>query len=154
MSLGIGVGDIVSIFKLVVRVHTVYKSAPDDYNHLSEDVKSLQTNVDRAMRYLKNTSLDNSQRQEGQEALQGCQSVLKDLNFLITEYEGLASGSMKQAIKRVKLGTEDIMPLRTRLASNTVLLTSFIQRFVIPVIATQPTDKSRFTVLHYHPACD
>ena len=134
MSFGFGVGDILTISGLAVQVYSVYKDAPDDYKHISEEVRSLQTIVDGAVKHLKNGALSDSKRQEGQEALQGCQSILEDLNSLIEKYKSLESTDKKQVLKRIKLGTEDIMTLRQRLMSNTLLLTNFTRRFVILVI--------------------
>ena len=133
MSFGFGVGDILAISGLAVQVYSAYKDAPEDYKHISEEVRSLQAIVDEAVKYYEDTVLSGSKRQEGQEALQGCQSVLEDLNSLIEKYRSLASTNKKQVFKRVKLGTEDITTLRARLTSNTISLTNFIRRFVISV---------------------
>ena len=135
-----GVGEILTISGLAIKVITAY--TPGDYKRISEDVKSLQTIVDGAVKYFENTALSASKRQEGQEALQGCQSVLEDLNSLIEKYKSLASPDKIQFFRRVKLGTENIVNLRARLTSNTVLLSNFIRRFVILVITIQPTYKS------------
>ena len=134
MSFGYGVGDILTISGLAIKVYSAYKDAPDDYKHISGEVKSLQTIVNRAIQYLKDTTLSDSKRQEGHEALQSCQSVLEELDSLIEKYKSLASTNKMQVFKRVKLGTEDIMTLRTRLTSNTVFLSNFIRRFVLPSV--------------------
>ena len=133
MSFGFGVGDILTISGLAAQVYSAYKDAPDDYKHISMEVKSLQAIVDEARKYFDNTILSNSKRQEGKEALQGCQSVLEDLNSLIEKYKSLDSANRMQIFKRVKLGTEDIMTLRARLTSNTISLSNFIRRFVISI---------------------
>ena len=133
MSFGYSVGDFIAISGLAAKVYSAYKNAPDDYKHISEEVKSLQICVDQAVKYLKNTALSEVKRREGQDALQSCQSILKDLNSLIEKYQSLASTNKMQVFKRVKLGTEDITTLRARLTSNTVLLSNFNRRFAIPV---------------------
>lgn len=139
MSFGFSVGDILAISGLAFQVYTAYKDAPDDYKHISMEVKSLQAIVDEATKYFESTLLSNSKRQEGQDALQGCRSVLEDLNSLIEKYKSLASANKMQVSKRVMLGTEDIMTLRARLTSNTIALSNFIRRFVISVFTTQST---------------
>ena len=124
MSFGWGVGDILAISGLAAKVYTAYKDAPNDYKHISDEVKSLQIIIDKAERHFKSTTLDNKSQQEGQQVLKGCQNVLEDLNSLIKEYNTLASSNTNQVLKRVMLGTEDIATLRARLTSNTGLLNS------------------------------
>ena len=131
MSAGWGV-DIVAISGLAVKVYIAYKEAPDSYQHISDEVESLQALIDKAVQHIQSTTLDNNSQKEGQKALQGCQNILEDLNSLIEEYNSLASSSTGQVLKRIKLGTEDLANLRLRLISNTGLLHSFVQRSVNP----------------------
>ena len=134
MSFGWGVGDILAISGLAVKVYTAYKDAPDDYKHIASEVKSLQNMVNKALRHFESTSLSNDSRQEGQDILKGSQDVLEDLNSLIEKYHSLSSANTSQVLKRAQFGTEDIATLRIRLISNTGLLNSFIQRFDISTI--------------------
>ena len=134
---GWGVGDIIALSRLAIKVIGAYNDAPSDYRHISEEVKSLQILIDKAVQYFQSTTLSDNNRQLGQEVLNGCQSVLGDLNSLIEKYKSLASADKSQFFKKVKLGTtEDIVTLRARLTSNTVLLNGFIQRFDVPTITT------------------
>lgn len=137
MSFGYGVGDLLTLPVLAVQVYSAYKDAPDGYKHISEDVKSLQTIIDDAVKYLQNNALSDSKRREGQEALHSCRGVLEDLNALLEKYKSLVSTNKMQVFKRVKLGNEDIMTLRDRLVSSSIFLTNFIRRFAIPVFTTQ-----------------
>ena len=138
MSFGWGVGDILVISRLAVKVYTAYKDAPDDYKHISNEVKSLQNIVNKALRHFQSTALSSDIQQEGQDILKGSQDVLEDLNSLIEKYHSLSSANLNtsQIFKRVKLGTEDIATLRIRLISNTGLLNGFIQRFDVPSMIT------------------
>ena len=126
MSFGWGVGDIIAISGLAVKVYRAYKDAPEDYRHISGEVESLQILIDKASQHFKSNTRDSKSRNEGQKALQGCKHVLEDLNSLIEKYNGSASSS--QVFNRIKLGTEDIATLRARLILNTGLLNGFIQR--------------------------
>ena len=131
MSFGYGVGDIMAISGLAVKVYTAYKDAPDDFRNISDEVKSLHIIINKAAQHFESPTLSTSSRQEGQEVLKGCQNVLADLDSLIQKYNSLASASTSntsQVIQRIKLGTEDIATLRVRLISNTGLLNGFIQR--------------------------
>ena len=130
MSFGWSGGDIFAITQLAAKVYTAYKDAPNDYKNIAEEVKSLESIINQAAQHLKTTTLSEHQ-QTGQEILRGCRSVLEDLNSFIKEYKSVASTSRRLNFKRVKVGTEDIAKLRSRLTSNTILLNSFIQRFDI-----------------------
>ena len=151
MSFGYGVGDIMAISRLAFKVYTACKDAPEDYRNISDEVKSLHIIINKAAKHFESTTLSTSSRQEGQEVLEGCQNVLKDLDSLIGKYNGLASAgtststSTSQVVQRVRLGaglvlgTEDITTLRVRLISNTTLLNGFIQRFDIFTITIKCT---------------
>ena len=131
MSFGYGVGDIMAISGLALKVYTAYKDAPDDYRNIADEVKSLQIIINEAARHFGSTTLSNQKQQDGKEVLEGCRNVLKDLDALIEKYNALASANRSQVFQRIKLGTEDIVTLRARLTSNTILLNSFIQRLDI-----------------------
>ena len=134
MSFGYGVGDIMAISGLALKVYTAYKDAPDDYRNIADEVKSLHIIINEAARHFGSTTLSNQKQQDGKEVLEGCQNVLKDLDALIEKYNALASADRSQVFRRIKLGTEDIVTLRARLTSNTILLNSFIQRLDIATI--------------------
>ena len=139
MSFGYGVGDIMAISGLALRVCTAYKDAPGDYRNISDEVESLHIIINRAAHHIESTMLSDNSRQEGHKILRGCHNVLADLDALIEKYNSLASKSTStstsQALQRLKfsaslvIGTEDIATLRARLTSNTTLLNGFIQRF-------------------------
>ena len=126
-----GVGDIIAISQLAIKVYAAYKDAPNNYQHISEEVMSLQIIIEKAIQHFESPTLSNNDRQLGQKVLKGCQSVLEDLNFLIEKYSNLTSANV---FKKVQLGAEDIANLRARLISNTSLLNGFIQRFNISTL--------------------
>ena len=134
MSLGCGVGDIMAISGLAVKVYTAYKDAPDEYRNISDEVESLYIIIQEAAQHFEGAKLCDNTRQKGPKILKGCQNILEDLDALIIKYNSIASGSTGRVIQRIKLGTEDISSLRIRLISNTGLLNGFIQRFNTPKI--------------------
>ena len=134
MSFGYGVGDIMAISGLAVKVYTAYKDAPDDYRNISDEVESLHIIIQEAAQHFEGTKLSDNSRQKGLKILKGCQNILEDLDALIIKYNSIASASTGQVIQRINLGTEDISSLRIRLISNTGLLNGFIQRFNLPTI--------------------
>ena len=135
MSFGFGVGDIMAISGLAVKVYTACKDAPYDYRDISDEVKSLHIVINKAAQHFENTTLSDSDRQKGQEILAGCQRVLEDLDSIIDQ--------------RVMLGTEDIVTLRTRLKSNTTLLNAYIQRFLIFLLLL-----CRYIMLIFYFSCE
>ena len=139
MSFGYGVGDIMAVSRLALKVYSAYKDAPDDYRNIADEVKSLHIIIEEAARHFESTTLSNKKQQGGKEVLEGCQNVLKDLDALIEKYNALASADRSLVFKRIKLGTEDIVTLRARLTSNTTLLNSFIQRLDIATLTINIT---------------
>ena len=131
---GYGAGDIIAVSQLVAKVYAAFKDAPKDYRDICGEVKSLKIRITKAIQHIQSTTLSDDDRQEGQEVLKGCQSVLEDLNSLIEKYNSLASANRSQVLKKVQFGTEDIATLRIKLISNISLLNGFIQRFDIPTI--------------------
>ena len=132
--LGLGVGDFISMSTLAIKVYNAYKDAPNNYRHISEDVKPLPILIEKAVSHFESITLSGNDRLLGQEILKGCRSVLEDLYSLIEKYDTLASANTRQVVTKFKLSTEDIATLRARLTYNTGLLSGFIQRFDIPTI--------------------
>ena len=131
MSLGYSVGDVFAISQLALKVYTAYKDAPDIYGNISDEVAGLQVLIDKVEQQFQSTTISSNDRHNGQKILKGCQSALEDLNSRVEKYKSLASTNKRLFFKRVKLGMEDIATLRSRLISNTTLLSSFIRRFDI-----------------------
>ena len=131
---GYGAGDIIAVSQLVATVYAAYKNAPKGYRDICGEVKLLEMRINKAIPHIQGTTLSDDDRQEGQEVLRSCQSVLEDLNSLIEKYNSLSSAKSGQIVKKVQFGTEDIATLRARLSLNIGLLNCFIQRFDIPTI--------------------
>lgn len=122
-----GVGDFIAVSALALKVYRAYKDAPDEYKHISDEVKSLHGLIEGVQR-LEMAALSCSQQQNGKEILQCCHCVLEDLEAFIEKYKSL------NKFTRVKLSLKDMTALRTKLISNTMFLHVFIQRFVSPMI--------------------
>lgn len=131
MSFGFAVGDVLATSALAVKVYRAYKDAPDVYRHISEEVEALQRLIDEAAQHMTSTTIRSDVLSDGQKILKSCGSVLEDLNSLVEKYNSLSSTNRELDLHRVKLRSEDIATLRSRLISNTTLLSSFIHRFAI-----------------------
>ena len=129
-----GIGDIIAISTLAVRVHIAFKDAPDDYRHILKEVATFQILIEKVARHVKSTTFSSDDSQDGQRVLKGCQSVLQDLHSLIEKHKSLASTNKRLILKGVKVGKEDITTLHAQLILKTGLLNSFIRRFVVQSI--------------------
>ena len=134
MSSGPSVGDIIAISGLAFKVRAAYKADGGDYSHISEEVEALQILIPKAAQHFKSTTISSGDHCYGQKVFKGCLSILADLNSLIQRFRSLASKNRRIIFTRVKLGKEDIVSLRERLISNTILLKGFVRRFVFPGI--------------------
>ena len=131
-SVGWDAGKFIAISALAIKVYSAYQGAPGGgYGHISEEVAALRILIDKAAQHFK-SALISDHRHYGQKVLNGCQSVLEDLNSLI---EKRSTKKRKGHIfTGFKVGKEDIVTLRERLISNTVLLNGFVQKCVVPNI--------------------
>ena len=134
--IGWSVGDFAATSKLAAKVYAAYKDGPSDYRHISEEVMSLQIIIKMAIQHFEHTTLSSNDQQLGQKVLNGCQSILEDLNSLIEKFNSSASANAGQVFKEAKLGAENITTLRVKLISNTGSLNDFFQRF--DIFATIP----------------
>ncbi|KAF8422444.1 hypothetical protein EV426DRAFT_670526 [Tirmania nivea] len=132
MSFGFGVGNFIAVSKLALRVYTAYKSAPDDFRNIFDEINSLHNVVNIAQSQFEGSNPDPENQKKLKEVLQGCKNVLKDLDELHVKYGAMASNASQgglavgRAVDRVKWGQENIIELRARLTSNTTLLNTFI----------------------------
>ena len=129
-----GVGDIIAISELALKVRAAYKDAPKGYRDICGEVEYLEIRINRATSYIKGTTLSYGDMQEGRVVLRNCQSVLEDLNSLIEKYTCIDSAESGQIVKKVQFGAEDIATLRARLTVHISSVNGFIQRFDIPTI--------------------
>ena len=57
MSFGWGVGDILAISGLAIKMYTAYKDAPDNYKHIADEVKSLHIVIKKATQHFDSSTL-------------------------------------------------------------------------------------------------
>ena len=158
MSFGYGVGDIMAVSRLALKVYTAYKDAPGDYRNIADEVKSFHIIINEVAPYFESTTTPSSNKQH---ILESCQNLLRDLDALMEEYKALAPANTShtgpppsykdggiQSFQRIKFGTEDIATLRARLISNTTLLNSYMQRLDITTIIIE------YIMLIFQRSCD
>lgn len=126
MSFNYGVADVVALGRLAWKVYISCKHAPESFGNISSEVLSLHAVLREFEDNLTRHASSNSQ-QEGLRVIgEGCQNVLDDLQQLVNKYESLGTNT-KRTWDRLRWNSGQIAELRSRLISNTVLLTAYIR---------------------------
>jgi hypothetical protein len=108
------------------KVYKSCKNSPGSFSNIASEVLSLQAVLKEVEETICAQSLSTDRQRRLDTVVNGCRSVLKDLEKLITHYENLGPQG-KRTWDRMKWGAEDIKELRARLTSNTSLLTAWIR---------------------------
>lgn len=123
---GFGVGDFVAVGTLAWNVYKSCRAAPGSFSNISTEVLSLHAVLKEADETVFRSALSPESQARLKTIGDGCQCVLGDLQALVDKYESLGTQS-KRTWDRMKWGAEDIVEVRSRIVSNTTLLTAFIR---------------------------
>jgi hypothetical protein len=126
MSLGYGISDIVALGQLAWAVYRSCKDAPESFKNVSQEALSLHALLREVEEIFSAQTLSSTRQACLKRIGDGCRNVLKELQSLVNKYESLGTQS-KRTWDRIKWGYNDIAELRSRLSSNTLLLTAFIR---------------------------
>lgn len=126
MSFGFSVGDFATLGNLAWKIFKTCKDAPESFKNISEEVSSLHLVLKELEEIYSDETLSAGQQSRLEKVADGCRTVLEDLQRILDRYNSLATNS-KRTWDRVGWGANDIAELRSRLISNTVLLTAFIK---------------------------
>ncbi|MCJ1272199.1 hypothetical protein MMC22_012107 [Lobaria immixta] len=125
MSFGFSVGDFAALGHFAWKIYRACKDAPEGFKNIIQEVLSLHA----VLRELEETHSDANLSAAQQSRLKivgdGCRAVLQDLQDLVDRYNSLGTKT-KRTWDRLAWGSENITELRSRLISNTILLTTFI----------------------------
>lgn len=105
------------------------KDAPEKFKTISMEVSSLGCVLEEAADTQLSQPLPPRRQARLQTILDGCISVLADLQYIVQRYHSLGTDE-KSSWDRLRLGGEDIAEIRSRLVVNVMLLTSF-RRFAL-----------------------
>lgn len=126
MSFGYSIGDLALLGHFAWKIYKACKDAPESFKNVSQEVSSLHL----VLKELEETFLDATWSLAQQSRLEivgnGCRAVLEDLQCILDRYNSLGTKT-KLTWDRLGWGSQDIAGLRSRLISNTVLLTSFVK---------------------------
>ena len=77
---GVGVGDVLAVSTLALKVYTAYKEAPNELRNISDEINSLRIMTEKGEQRLRNTTLTDTEKTQLSEILQGCENLLQDLD--------------------------------------------------------------------------
>lgn len=126
MSFGFSVSDVIVLSQLAWRFYINCKGSSESFRNISLEVLSLHAVLQELGENLHGQTLQHSLQVGLERVARGCQVVLKDLQGLLDKHEGLGT-RRKRLWNRVGWGLKDVKGLRSRLISNTTLLTAFIR---------------------------
>ncbi|KAI1377192.1 hypothetical protein F4677DRAFT_459094 [Hypoxylon crocopeplum] len=153
MNFGFGVGDFITVIKLVNKVRKEFAGAPSQFREVSDEVRGLSIVLQDVEIDVSEHELDEKQKSNLQNITNSCRSVLDDLEVALDKYRELESRqkgidkAARRAWKRLTWEPNDIRDLRHRITSNTVLLSSFSQqcssRHIVKLVRNQDDHERR-----------
>ena len=123
---GFAVGDFVAVGTLAWDVYKSCKAAPGSFSNICNEVLSLHAVLKEADETIFRIPLPPERQARLKTVGDRCQFILDDLQTLVDKYENLGAQS-KRTWDRMKWGAEDIVEIRSRLISNTTMLTAYIR---------------------------
>ena len=125
MSFGFGVGDFITVGKLVWDVYSAYADAPEQFRNFSQEIMSLHVVFQQLEDQLHKTTTFSAKDTQNLKTLHdGLKGIMEELDALLKKYQSL-SDNHSVSFDRLKWGQEDLVGLRDRLRSNITLLTTF-----------------------------
>lgn len=100
------------------------KAAPGVFGTISKELESLHCVLEEAADTQLSHPLPPRRQARLKTILDGCISVLADLQYIVQKYQSLGTDE-KSSWDRLRLGGEDIGEIRSRLVFNITLLTAF-----------------------------
>ncbi len=123
---GFGISDFTAVGTLAWQVFKAAKNAPDSFQAIHVEVFSLYAVLKEAEEIIFQSPLRAERQMRVKTVLNGCASVLSDLQRLVSKYESLGLRS-KCTWDRIRWGSEEVTELRTRLISNVAMLVAVIR---------------------------
>ncbi|KAL5350234.1 hypothetical protein ACLOAV_005272 [Pseudogymnoascus australis] len=125
MSFGVGIGDIILLGTLTWKLYKNCKESSAEFSRISSEVASLHVVIKETEEYVTETQgLSPSRDARLTILIDGCKEVLTELESLLNNYESLGTQAQR-SWDRVRWGLEELADVRSRIISNTSLLTAF-----------------------------
>ena len=119
-------GDFAALGQLTWKIYKACKNAPEGFKNITQEVLSLHAVLKELEETYSDANLSPAQQSRLKIIGDGCHAILEDLQDLVDRYNGLGTKT-KRTWDRLAWGSENVAELRSRLISNTVLLTTFIK---------------------------
>ncbi|ROW10387.1 hypothetical protein VMCG_02029 [Cytospora schulzeri] len=135
MSFGFGVGDFLAVIELAMKIRKEFAGAPSQYKALSDEVKNLSVLIQDVE--TEATGMDPALATKVKDAMESSKGVLHDLHAFIEKNKSLTSkkSHLNRAWQRFSIDTREIGDLRSRIASNVVVLQAFTERSMRDTLA-------------------
>jgi hypothetical protein len=124
MSFGFSVSDLVLSVQLAHNLWQEARDAPGDFRAVSAEVASLKLVFQEVQETAIGRDIEQSKQAELEQLMNGCNSVLLELQTLLHKYKRLGTQS-RRTWDRLRWGKEPVEKIRLRLVSRVSLLTSF-----------------------------
>ena len=122
MSFGVSASDFVLCVQLAHNLWRGCREAPSDFRAVCTEVASLHLVLNEARETAHD--LSESKAEDLKQLIDGCKSVLQELEALLQRYKSLGTQS-RRTWDRLHWAREPVKDIRERLRSSTALLTSF-----------------------------
>lgn len=125
MSFGIGAGDIILLGTLTWKLYKSCKESSTEFRRISSEVASLHVVIKETEEYVKETQgLSPTRDARLHILIDGCKDVMTQLEILLNNYERLGTQAQR-SWDRMRWGLEELADVRSRIITNTTLLTAF-----------------------------
>ncbi|KAK2772816.1 hypothetical protein FQN52_004831 [Onygenales sp. PD_12] len=122
----VGVGDVVLLSSLALKIYSGCKTAADDFKALSDHVFSIHVLLRQSETYAyEGYYLDKVQRRYLKQLTDRCEQILKQLESVLDKYEGLSTGTAKWKHIPWQLDRDEIKDLKERMMDHIAFLTNF-----------------------------
>jgi hypothetical protein len=127
MSFDTGTGQLID--QVAAHAWDLYKAckdSSDEFKRISSEVASLHVVLKETEEYLKESKGLNSPTRDDRlgTLIEGCNEVLTTLKRLLDGYDSLGTQAQR-TWDRMRWGLEDLAEARSKIISNTTLLTAF-----------------------------
>ena len=127
MRVGYSVGDFAALEQLASKTFEACKEdAPEGFKDISQGVLVMHTWLSRIGGISSGAPLSAAQQSYLEDIRNGCGAILEDLQAILDRYKGRGKKS-KRIWDRLGWGSNDIAELRSRLLSNTALMTAYVK---------------------------
>lgn len=122
MSFGASASDVLLCYQLAHKVWKGCREAPSDFKAVCTEVASLHLVLNEARETAHDLSA--SKEEDLRQLINGCKSVLQELEELLQRYQSLGTQS-RRTWDRIRWVKEPVEDIRQRLRSSTASLTCF-----------------------------